>query len=230
MHRSAIDALVGRMRERSLPYLSDTGAFSANSKLPESTIFAIAYSWLREFGSFRTKSFELGKAPSIGGPGAVVEVDETNVTRRKYNRGRIVQRKKWLFGGIERGSGRAFMVLVGRRDAATLTNIILKFIRPGTTIMSDSRRAYSQLSRLPAGYRHLTVDHMVNFVDPHTGAHTQNIESLRQKCKMVPKRKYRSNTKRYTDYIREILWRREFGEPKEIIFNFFEHIAEIYPC
>ncbi|PIO67662.1 hypothetical protein TELCIR_10579 [Teladorsagia circumcincta] len=229
------------------------GSFFANSKLPVSTIFAVAYFWLREFGSFRTKSFELGvsakmltcwerrfrsicsrfyrRHPSIiGGTGAVVQVDETNVTRRKYNRGRIVRRREWLFGGDERGGGRAFMVLVRRRDAAMLTNIILKVIRPGTIIMSDSWRAYSQLSRLPAGYRHLTVNHIVNFVDPHTDAHTQNIESLWQKFKMVPKRKYGLNTKRYTDYIRELLWRREFGELGEIIFNLFEHIAEISPC
>ncbi|VDO39931.1 unnamed protein product [Haemonchus placei] len=67
------------------------------------------------------------------------------------------------------------MVLVRRRDAATLTNIILKIIRPGTTIMSDSWRACSQLSKLPVGYRHITVNHLDNFVDPRTGAHTQNI-------------------------------------------------------
>ncbi|PIO74605.1 hypothetical protein TELCIR_03383 [Teladorsagia circumcincta] len=185
--------------------------------------------WERRFRSICSRFYKR-HPPIIGGPRAVVEVDETNVTRRKYNRGRILRRKEWLFGGIERGSGRAFMVLVRRRDAVTLTNIILKFIRPGTTIMSDSWRAYSQLSRLPAGYRHLTVNHMVNFVDPRTGAHTQNIESLWQKFKMVPKRKYGLNKKRYTDSIREFLWRRDFGEPGDIIFNFFEHIAEIYPC
>ncbi|PIO71173.1 hypothetical protein TELCIR_06939 [Teladorsagia circumcincta] len=158
-----------------------------------------------------------------------LEVDETNVTRRKYKRGRIVRRKEWLLGANERCSSRAFMVLMRQRDVVTFTIIILKFIRPGTT-MSDSWRAYTQLSRLPAEYRHLSVNHMGNFADPHTGAHTQNIESLWQKFKMVPKGKYPSYSTSYTDYIGKFLWRREFGEPGEIIFNFFEHIAEIYPC
>jgi hypothetical protein len=37
----------------------------------------------------------------IGGPGSVVELDETHVVRRKYNRGRMLE-AGWLFGGIER--------------------------------------------------------------------------------------------------------------------------------
>ncbi|KAK6054060.1 hypothetical protein COOONC_08434 [Cooperia oncophora] len=179
--------------------------------------------------------------PIVGGPGVTVEIDETNVTRRKYNRGRLVRRKEWLFGGIERGSGRVEEIgCVADKISpsissvphlhSTLTSIILKFIRPGTTIMSDSWRAYSQLSRLPAGYRHLTVNHMLHFVDPLTGAHTQNIESLWQKFKMIPKKKFGLNTKRYSHYIKEFLWRREFGKPSEIIFNFFEHVARLYPC
>ncbi|PIO72289.1 hypothetical protein TELCIR_05791 [Teladorsagia circumcincta] len=97
--------------------------------------------WERRFRSICSRLYRR-QPPIFGGPGAVGEVDKTNVMRRKYNRGRIVRRKEWLFGGIERGSGRAFMVLLRRRDAATLANAILKFIRPGTTIMSDSWRAY----------------------------------------------------------------------------------------
>ena len=37
--------------------------------------------------------------PLIGGPGKVVEIDESLIGKRKYNRGRIV-RGKWLLGGI----------------------------------------------------------------------------------------------------------------------------------
>ncbi|VDO32499.1 unnamed protein product [Haemonchus placei] len=118
------------------------------------------------------------------------------------------------------------MVLVRRRDVATLTNIILKLIRPGTTIMSDSWRAYSQLSRLPAGCRHLTVNHMDNFGDPRTSAHTHHVESLWE-AQDGAEEGAGLFTKQYTDYIRKILWRREFGEPGKIIFNFFGHTAEL---
>ena len=47
----------------------------------------------------------------IGGPGKVVEIDESKFGKRKYNRGRVVD-GHWVFGGIERGSKSAFMVVV----------------------------------------------------------------------------------------------------------------------
>jgi hypothetical protein len=64
----------------------------------------------------------------IGGPGIEVEIDESKFGRRKYNRGRW-QEGHWVFGGIERGSGRSFMVEVPQRNAATLLPIIQQYIR-----------------------------------------------------------------------------------------------------
>ena len=46
---------------------------------------------------------------AIGGNGCIVEIDETLVVRKKYNKGRdLVQ--TWLFGGIERVSKKNFVV------------------------------------------------------------------------------------------------------------------------
>lgn len=37
--------------------------------------------------------------------GVIVEIDETVVVRRKYERGRVTGKKDvWLFGGVERGT------------------------------------------------------------------------------------------------------------------------------
>ncbi|KAL6724065.1 hypothetical protein ANCDUO_01670 [Ancylostoma duodenale] len=102
-------------------------------------------------------------------------------------------------------------VLVRRRDAPTLLRIICRYVRPGSIIMSDCWRAYNNLTRLPQGYQHVAVNHSLHFVDPTTGAHTQNVESLWQKFKAVAKRKYCLNGRRYVDYIREFLWRQQFG-------------------
>ncbi|VDL82932.1 unnamed protein product [Nippostrongylus brasiliensis] len=103
--------------------------------------------------------------------------DETLLTRRKYNRGRVVHNYQWLFRGIEVGSRRAFLKLVRRRGVQTLERIIRRHILPGITIVSDSWRAYNNLTSLPMFYWHLFVNHRLNFVNPTTGAHTQNIES-----------------------------------------------------
>src|SRR5689334_6587542 len=79
---------------------------------------------------------------------------------------------------------------VETRDAVTLHTLIQCFILPGTTISSDCWSSYvtrtgtSLIERLPENYQHLTVNHSINFVDPHTGAHTQAIESLWQKYKL----------------------------------------------
>jgi len=77
----------------------------------------------------------------LGGHGVIVEIDETVISKRKYNRG-LVSNQQWFFGGVERGSGRCFLVPVDQRDASTLLPIIQKFIMPGTTIMSDCWAAY----------------------------------------------------------------------------------------
>lgn len=37
----------------------------------------------------------------IGGENKIVEIDETVLVRRKYNRGRVVD-EQWIFGGVER--------------------------------------------------------------------------------------------------------------------------------
>lgn len=120
----------------------------------------------------------------IGGPGSVIEIDETVITKRKYNRGRLVAAQQWYFGGIERGSGRCFIEAVEHRNAETLLPILQKYVLPGSVIISDLWRAYFRIEELPYGYRHFTVNHSENFVDPLTGACTNTIESTWQKFKV----------------------------------------------
>lgn len=63
------------------------------------------------------------------GRSIVVEIDETLWIRRKYNRGRR-RNQVWVFGGIERDSGKCFLVVVPDRSKTTLLNIIReKFYR-----------------------------------------------------------------------------------------------------
>lgn len=50
----------------------------------------------------------------LGGPGMIVEIDESKFGRRKYHRGHKVE-GQWVFGGIERDTGRVFMVPVEDR-------------------------------------------------------------------------------------------------------------------
>jgi len=71
-----------------------------------------------------------------------VEIDETLIVRRKYERGRILS-QIWLFGGIELASKRRFIVpLTGdvweKRDRATLLPLIWECRKSGSVIYSDT--------------------------------------------------------------------------------------------
>ncbi|GFY05381.1 DDE_Tnp_IS1595 domain-containing protein [Trichonephila clavipes] len=112
----------------------------------------------------------------IGGVGKVVEVDESKFGKRKFHKGRHVE-GQWVFGGVERDSGKLFLVAVHDRTKRTLMQIIMEWIEPGTTIISDCWKGYNHDVLTAEGFNHLTVNHSLNFVDPDTGAHTNTIES-----------------------------------------------------
>lgn len=163
-------------------------------------------------------------AHRIGGPNTIVEIDEAKFGKRKYNRGRIID-GEWVFGGFQRECKDVFMEPVPDRSAETLLEIIKKRIRPGTTVMSDCWKAYNCLEA--EGYKHLTVNHQINFVDPDTAAYTQNIErTWRDARSAIPK--YGRRTYFMSEYIAEFLFRRHFPNHTERIHALFIAIKNIY--
>ncbi|KYM99495.1 hypothetical protein ALC62_09761, partial [Cyphomyrmex costatus] len=159
----------------------------------------------------------------LGGPGCIVEIDEAKIGHRKYNRGRLLK-GNWIFGEFERKSKKNFIMLVENRSEETLLACIKYWIMPGTTIISDCWKSYQCLNN--EGFQHLTVNHTYNFVDPDSGAHTQNIERVW--------REFRANIPRYgrreyhlEGYLCEFLFKRAYAK-NERIENFFDLIAELY--
>ena len=62
------------------------------------------------------------------------------------------------------------------RDADTLYNLIAEHVELTSTIHTDVWRGYNGF--MAGGFAaHLTVNHSVNFVDPITQCHSNNIES-----------------------------------------------------
>lgn len=51
----------------------------------------------------------------------------------------------WVFGGVERDTGKCFLEAVPDRTEKTLIGLIKKWIKPGTIIISDCWRAYSKI-------------------------------------------------------------------------------------
>lgn len=143
----------------------------------------------------------------IGGLNTTVEIDESLFSRRKNAVGRVLP-QQWVFGGICRESGECFMVAVPDRTAATLLPIICDHVKPGTTILSDQWRAYNGIVAIPnKDYKHKTVNHSLNFVDPNSGVNTQRIERSWKSAKERNKRHNGTHRSMLDSYLCEYMWR-----------------------
>ena len=114
-----------------------------------------------------------GCSQKTGGPNRTVEIDESKFGRRKYPGGHP-RKVQWVSGGVERGSGRKFLVPVPDRTADTLATIIHDRFEPATTIVSDCWSVYRDPHS--QSFTHRSLSHSIHFVDPNTGDHT-NIPS-----------------------------------------------------
>ena len=130
----------------------------------------------------------------IGGPGIVVEIDETIVSRfKKGNEQSRPRKSMWVFGGTERhGNGRFIVPLLKtRKDISgkayieellrtkeVLLPLIQQYIAPGSIIMTDKWKSYISIPKYPLcdpdderkacpdhlKYKHYDVNHGKEYV------------------------------------------------------------------
>jgi transposase-like protein/predicted RNA-binding Zn-ribbon protein involved in translation (DUF1610 family) len=113
----------------------------------------------------------------LGGVGEVVEVDETLVggAVRGKGKGSHADKKTTVLGMLERG-GELVTRVVPNNRAFTLMPIVSDQVLRGTTIHTDSAKAYQYLNR--RGYQHEAVNHAASeYVSP-TGATVNSIEGF----------------------------------------------------
>ena len=103
--------------------------------------------------------------------------------------------------------GLGVMEVVATRDAATLLPIIQQHVRPGTIIWSDQWAAYNRVQHLASVAQHETVNHSIEFVNPTTGVHTQNVESYWNRVKTKIKRMKGVHDQMVSSYLDEFMWR-----------------------
>ena len=161
----------------------------------------------------------------LGGRGKTIEIDESMFGhKRKYNRGRV-GRGTWVFGMVERGTGRALAFRVPNRTRETLvTGLVQEFVKPGTTIISDGFSPCFNLNSV--GYIHLMVNHSENFVDPYTGAHS-NMIGVWSQIKRKLKAMNGTVKSKLPSYLDEYNWRKCY--PCDPFDNLLEAIAEFCP-
>jgi transposase-like protein len=146
----------------------------------------------------------------IGGPGMIVEIDESKFGKRKYHRGHRVE-GVWVLGGVERTEERRlFVESVPDRTAATLLEVIERRVLPGSVIHTDMWRAYDGIQYV-LGMEHRTVNHTIHFRDPETGVHTNTIEGTWNGIKIgMPRRNFGRDT--VDGHLLEFIWRRKNQE------------------
>ena len=114
----------------------------------------------------------------IGGEGMEVQIDEKQVARRKNNTGHVLAHEgEWLVGGIDE-AGNVFGHRVPDRSRHTIIPLIRRFVKPGSIILTDGWASYVPLGLPGSGYRHKTVNHTINFVNPEDGTCTNRVERL----------------------------------------------------
>jgi len=169
---------------------------------------------------------EYCSSEKIGGPGNVVQIDESHLYNRKYNVGRMLSTQVWVFGGID-DTGKIFMERVERRDAETLTEVLLRRVHPGSTIYSDSWKGYNHVKD---HFQHFQVNHRKNFVNPDDGANTQRIEATWGVLKRMLKMK---GTRKFDDlegYLAVLMYRKQKeGDPFHIFLTLLKKHTTPYP-
>jgi transposase-like protein len=142
----------------------------------------------------------------IGGPNVEVEIDETKLGKRKYNRGHRVE-GVWIIVGVERTpERRVFMERVEDRSAATLREVIGRHVLAGSIVLTDMWKGYAGLDE-HLNVTHKTVNHSRFFKDPETGVHTNTVEGTNNALKIMIKP--RNRTKEADNHLGEFVWRRK---------------------
>jgi len=195
------------------------------------TFLALAYCWVNKcslettcseclvnkntvtnyFTSFRdsvVSELTEGPQPTIGGQNLDVEIDETVISHRKYNKGRLLA-TVWVFGGICRQTKQAFALVVPDRKASTLLQEIAGHIAPGTIIHSDTWASYQTIESIPnKNFIHHMVNHSKNFLNTKNGSHTQNIERMWRDLKFKKTSSCGIRSLEASGYVFEYIWRR----------------------
>ena len=201
----------------------------AKSRLEPTKILRIAYFWLSgcshstiekmtnhssatisNYLSIFRKSIAISVEDThepIGGPGIIVEIDESKFGKRKYHKGKMVE-GVWIVGGVERTTNcRLFAERVTKRDEETLLDVIERNVLPGSIIHTDMWKGYNLISS-KLDIIHKTVNHSKNFVNPETGTHTNTIEGTWNGIKIhVPGRA--RHKEKVDNHISEFIWRRQ---------------------
>ena len=193
--------------------------FSLDSDVTQGSKLA---SWERKRGSQRYKQFRkccgkfLDENFEALGDDWIVEIDESAFNKKnKHNRG-TSSNTRWVFGMVERRTGRCKFVYVPNRSRDTLLPIIQRYVGQGATVYSDMWRSYWVLGS--AGYIHRMVNHANSFVDRDTAVHTNTIKGIWKWAKAKVQTKGGYNDEELQSKLDEFAFRKTYAKDAKTNF------------
>lgn len=174
--------------------------------------------WWRVIGEVVEAEY-FSERKKLGGKNKVVEVDEAKFG---HVDGITGEKGFWLFGAYDRETRRVAFEILKDRTSKSLLEAVTKTVKKGSTIVSDGWKSYGCLSS--NGYKHLSVNHRFNYVDPDTGAHTQSVERLWREIRAnIPR--YGGKKEYFLEYLALYMHIKQTN-PDTVIPTFFKLLAK----
>ncbi|XP_029639343.1 uncharacterized protein LOC115214311 [Octopus sinensis] len=150
---------------------------------------------------------EIGGFDSQTGKPKVVEIDVTTISKPKPNGKKHVKGYK-VFGGIERGSEKCFLVPIEHRNKEAFEAAIVRWVLPGTHIVSGVWAEYLQISQIQQGI--YTHDY-INLIERDSENQTSDIDRMWLRVKGKLRRKHLTSDKAvFQSLLAEFIWRSHF--------------------
>ena len=222
------------------------GSWFSRSHLPMSTILQITFMWCDKKPSWLVRrklniaqntvidwyifcreicvKIMLNQEIKIGGSGKVIELDETEFEKLKYNRGKSIE-GSFVFGGIEKDSDRCFLQVVSDKSRLTMMALFETYIEPGTTVIWDSKKAYECLG--DEGFEYLKLNYSISFKDPEITEDLSSVGGLWTRIKQFfPD--FGCNRGTFFSYLAEYMYRRLRKKEPCLYTAFVKDIANAY--
>ncbi|KAI5151650.1 hypothetical protein ENBRE01_2286 [Enteropsectra breve] len=143
-----------------------------------------------------------------GGPGMIVQVDETMLYHAvKNHRGRSLFNKTDALVIVElnRRVNRVFACIIPDKRAKTMIHIILSQVASNSKIYTDEHKSYGKLGEFFA--EHCTVCHNYEFINKLTVVNTQAVETINNLIKLEIKRRQGIKTTCRANYLKKFCFK-----------------------
>lgn len=112
----------------------------------------------------------------LGGPGEIVEIDETLIGGSVSGMGSGYKGNKTCVVGMLERDGELVTRVVSARNKAAMQGLIVSTVLPGSTIHTDEFGGYKDIDQ--SGYKHVTVNHARGEYATPSGAGVNAIEGF----------------------------------------------------